>query len=129
MSNTVPCFKETWWKYLTVLRRSKMSLVLQFELILKIGSINCAYGGCQKNISRAPWRRIGQGCLRLCSPPCLLVVLFLFRVYKTELLPWKKTFHKIIKDFILNQYEMLIRHNHKNIRKGAKRCTFLHTLW
>jgi hypothetical protein len=32
-----------------------MSLVLQFELILKIGSIKCAYGGRQKNISRAPW--------------------------------------------------------------------------
>jgi hypothetical protein len=31
-----------------------MSLVLQFELILKIGSIKCAYGGRQKNISRAP---------------------------------------------------------------------------
>jgi hypothetical protein len=30
-----------------------MSLVLQFELILKIGSIKCAYGGRQKNISRA----------------------------------------------------------------------------
>jgi hypothetical protein len=28
--------------------------VLQFELILKIGSIICAYGGRQKNISRAP---------------------------------------------------------------------------
>jgi uncharacterized integral membrane protein len=28
--------------------------VLQFELILKIGSIVCAYGGRQKNISRAP---------------------------------------------------------------------------
>jgi hypothetical protein len=40
-------------KYLTVLRRSKMFLVLQFELILKIGSIICAYGGGQKNISRA----------------------------------------------------------------------------
>jgi hypothetical protein len=32
----------------------KMSLVLQFELILKIGSIKCAYGGRQENISRAP---------------------------------------------------------------------------
>jgi hypothetical protein len=31
-----------------------MSLVLQFELILKIGSIICAYEGRQKNISRAP---------------------------------------------------------------------------
>jgi hypothetical protein len=31
-----------------------MSLVLQFELILKIGSIKCAYRGHQKNISRAP---------------------------------------------------------------------------
>jgi hypothetical protein len=31
-----------------------MSLVLQFGLILKIGSIKCAYGGRQKNISRAP---------------------------------------------------------------------------
>jgi hypothetical protein len=51
MSNTVPCFKKILWKYLTILRRSKMSLVLQFELILKIGSIICAYGG----------RRVGQG--------------------------------------------------------------------
>jgi hypothetical protein len=42
------------WKYLTVLRRSKMFFVVQFELILKIGSIKCAYGGRQKNISRAP---------------------------------------------------------------------------
>jgi hypothetical protein len=39
---------------LLLLLRSKMSLVLQFELILKIGSIICAYGG----------RRVGQGCSR-----------------------------------------------------------------
>jgi hypothetical protein len=31
-----------------------MSIVLQFELILKIGSIICAYRGRQKNISWAP---------------------------------------------------------------------------
>jgi hypothetical protein len=31
-----------------------MFFVLQFELILQIGSIKCAYGGRQKNISRAP---------------------------------------------------------------------------
>jgi hypothetical protein len=53
-TSTVPCFKEILWKYLTILRRSKMSLVLQFELILKIGSIICVYGGRQENISRAP---------------------------------------------------------------------------
>jgi hypothetical protein len=53
MSNTV-CVKEILWKYLTVFRHSKMFFVLQFELILKIGSIKCAYGGRQKNISRAP---------------------------------------------------------------------------
>jgi hypothetical protein len=45
MSCTVPCFKEIRGKYLTVLRRSKMYLVLRFELILKIGSTKCAYGG------------------------------------------------------------------------------------
>jgi hypothetical protein len=55
LSNTVPCFKEIFWKYLTVLRRTKMSLVLQFELKLKIGSIIFAYGG----------RRVGQGWLKL----------------------------------------------------------------
>jgi hypothetical protein len=34
----------------TLLLRSRMSLILQFELILNIGSIMCAYGGRQKNI-------------------------------------------------------------------------------
>jgi hypothetical protein len=34
----VPCFKEILWKYLTVLRHSKMFFVLKFELILIIGS-------------------------------------------------------------------------------------------
>jgi hypothetical protein len=38
LRNTVPCFKEILWKYLTVLRHSEMFFVLKFELILIIGS-------------------------------------------------------------------------------------------
>jgi hypothetical protein len=38
-----------------------MFFVLHFELILKIGLIKCAYGGRQKNISRAPrWAELDE---------------------------------------------------------------------
>jgi hypothetical protein len=59
--NTVPCTKEILWKYLTVLRSSKMFFVLKFELILIIGSNNVLTEGARK-VHRG--RRVGQGCSR-----------------------------------------------------------------
>jgi hypothetical protein len=56
--NTVPCFKEILWKYLTVLRHSKMFFVLKFELI---GSNNVLTEGARK-VYRG--RRVGQGWCR-----------------------------------------------------------------
>jgi hypothetical protein len=58
ISNTVPCFKEILWKYLTVLGHSKMFFVLKFELILIIGSNNVLMEGARK-VYRG--RRVGQG--------------------------------------------------------------------
>jgi hypothetical protein len=42
-----------------------MPLVLQFELILKIGSIKCAYGRRQKNISRAVGAALDRAVIHL----------------------------------------------------------------
>jgi hypothetical protein len=47
------------WKYLTVLRHSKMFFVLTFELILIIGSNNVLTEGARKVYHG---RRVGQGC-------------------------------------------------------------------
>jgi hypothetical protein len=81
--NTVPCFKEILWKYLTVLRRSRM-FVLKFELILISGSNNVLTEGARK-VYRG--RRVGQGWFRrihhimefliLYIHPCIIFIIII----------------------------------------------------
>jgi hypothetical protein len=56
--NRYTFFKEILWKYLTVVRHSKMFFVVKFELILIIGSNNVLTEGARK-VYRG--RRVGQG--------------------------------------------------------------------
>jgi hypothetical protein len=72
-----------------LLLHSKMSLVLQFELILKISSIICAYGGSQKKyITGTALDRAGLGAALVIFYlfVCLGVVMWLSHQYVTR---WK----------------------------------------